>query len=68
MSRIIEELCEQGKAFVSEHRVGWLGKARMVHGLKWALHEAGYTEKFVTLVTESLTVSITRRGDKKLPK
>ena len=65
MTRIVEELCAKAAEFSSEHSTGWLGKARMAHALKWALHEKGYSDEFVTLVVESLTVSLTKKSAKK---
>jgi len=60
LTRIVEDVCNKAQAFQQEHKLGWLGKARLSNTFKWALKERGYQDDFVNLATEALVVYLSK--------
>jgi hypothetical protein len=60
LTRILEDVCERARAFRDEHKLGWLGKARLGNAMRWQLADKGYSKTFVELATEALVVTMTR--------
>lgn len=60
MTRIIEDACKQAVEFQIQHRLGWLGKARLGNAFRWELVELGYGKDFVDMATEAVVVYVSR--------
>lgn len=60
LTRIIEDACAQAVAFQSEHRLGWLGKARLGNAFRWQLAELGYRKEFIDFATEAIVVHVAK--------
>ena len=65
MTRILEDAFSRAESFKNEHRLGWLGKARLGNSFRWELKELGYSSDFIEMATEGLIVYITRKADSK---
>jgi hypothetical protein len=64
LTRIVEDACERAVAFRAEHRLGWLGKARLANAFRWALTDLGYQKDFVEFTTEAVVVHLSRKVGK----
>jgi hypothetical protein len=60
MTRIIEDACAEAVQFQANHRLGWLGKARLGNAFRWELTELGYQKDFVEVATEAVLVHLSR--------
>jgi len=60
LSRIVEDACARAVAFQAEHRLGWLGKARLGNAFRWELNALGYRKEFIDLATEAVVVHLSR--------
>lgn len=60
LTRIMEDVCARAVEFRAEHRLGWLGKARLGNAFRWELAELGYRKDFVDFATEAVVVHISR--------
>lgn len=56
---VIQPIMSDLIAFQKEHRLGWVGKARLGNAFRWALIEKGYSQKFVEVLTEGVIRTIT---------
>jgi hypothetical protein len=61
LTRILEDACARAKTFRDEHKLGWLGKARLGNAMRWQLTDKGYRKEFVELSTEALIVTLSQR-------
>lgn len=61
MTRIIEDVVEKAVAFQSEHRLGWLGKAKLGNAFRWELTSLGYKKDFVEVATEAVVIHLSQR-------
>lgn len=61
LTRIMEETCAKVVEFQAEHKLGWLGKARLGNAFRWELTELGYTKDFVDFATEAIVVHLSRK-------
>lgn len=61
LTRIVEDACAKAAAFQTEHRLGWLGKAKLGNAVRWELVALGYQKDFVDLATEAIIVNISRK-------
>lgn len=61
ITRVLETVMESAIAFQAEHRLGWLGKARLANAFRWRLEELGYPSSFVQVAVESLLVYVSRK-------
>jgi hypothetical protein len=61
LTRIVEDACTQAAGFRAEHRLGWLGKAKLANAFRWELTELGYQKDFVDMATEALVVHVSRK-------
>ena len=61
LTRIVEDACKKARAFQDEHKLGWVGKARLGNAFRWALKERGYRQDFIDLATEALIVYISKK-------
>jgi hypothetical protein len=64
MTRIIEDACTQVVQFQADHRLGWVGKARLGNAFRWELTELGYRKDFVEVATEAVIVHLSRKKGK----
>lgn len=62
MTRIIEDACQKAVEFRTEHRLGWLGKAKLGNAFRWELSSMGYRKDFVDLATEAVIVHVSRKS------
>lgn len=62
LTRIVEDACHKAKDFQQEHKLGWYGRAKLGHSLKWALKDRGYSEDFINLATEAVIVTISKKA------
>jgi hypothetical protein len=60
LTHIVEDACQKAVAFQAEHRLGWLGKAKLANTLKWELSSLGYRQEFVDLATEAIVIHVSR--------
>ena len=60
LTRIMEDACHKAVEFQSEHRLGWLGKAKLGNAFRWQLAELGYRKEFVDFATEAVIVHISK--------
>jgi len=58
LTRIVEDACAKAVEFQAEHRLGWLGKAKLGNAFRWELTEMGYSKEFVDLATEAIVVQV----------
>ena len=61
LTRIMEDACEKATKFQAEHKLGWVGKARLGNCFRWELTEKGYQKDFVDFATEALIVHVSRK-------
>lgn len=61
LTRIMEETCAKVVEYQAEHKLGWLGKARLGNAVRWELAELGYTKEFVDFATEAVVVHLSRK-------
>lgn len=61
LTRIVEDACKKARTFQDEHKLGWMGKARLGNAFRWALKERGYRQDFIDLATEALIVYISKK-------
>ena len=54
LEAILETLMQDVRAYKAEHKIGLLGKARIGNAFRWRLAEHGYSEQFVSALTEGL--------------
>lgn len=62
LTRIMEDTCAGAVEFSQQHKLGWLGKARLGNAFRWELTELGYTEAFVEFATEAVVVHLSRKA------
>lgn len=55
---VIDPLLDDVIQFQTQHRLGWIGKARLGNAFRWALTEKGYSESFVEALTEGVVRTI----------
>lgn len=67
LTRILEDACAKAVAFQAEHRLGWLGKAKLGNAFRWSLQDMGYQKDFVDFATEAVIVHISKTPAKKPP-
>lgn len=60
LTRIIEDVCKQVILYQAEHRLGWIGKARLANKFKWRLKEKGYSKNFIDFATEAVIVHLNK--------
>jgi hypothetical protein len=60
LTRVLEETLAKATTFQQEQKLGVFGKAKLANEFKWQLKERGYSEKFIEVATEGLTVYVTR--------
>jgi hypothetical protein len=60
LTRIVEDACEKAQIFRAEHRLGWLGKAKLANAFRWELTELGYGKEFIDLATEAIVVNVSK--------
>jgi hypothetical protein len=58
LTRIVEDLCKRVVEFHTEHRLGWMAKAKLANAFRWELAELGYGKEFVNLATEAVVVHL----------
>lgn len=54
LEAVLETVMTDIERFQGEHRLGWLGKARLGNALRWKLSELGYSKQFVEALTEGV--------------
>jgi hypothetical protein len=62
VTNILETVIGKAVSKSQEWDLGVVGKAKLGNGVKWALKEKGYPDKFIEIVTEALVVYMTRRA------
>lgn len=62
VTNILEAVIGKAVSKSQEWDLGVVGKAKLGNGVKWALKEKGYPDKFIEIVTEALVVYMTRRA------
>jgi hypothetical protein len=60
LTRVVEDACARAVEFQDEHRLGWLGKAKLGNAFRWELTELGYTKQFIDFATEAIVVHVSR--------
>jgi hypothetical protein len=60
LTRVVEDACAKAVDFQAEHRLGWLGKAKLGNAFRWELTELGYTKQFIHFATEAIVVHVSR--------
>ena len=55
---VLQPIMNDLVGFQREHRLGWIGKARLGNAFKWALTEKGYSKEFVDALTEGVVRTI----------
>lgn len=58
LTRLIEDVCSKAVDFQKEHRLGWLGKARLSNSFRWELKSLGYQKDFIDFATEAVVVHV----------
>ena len=58
---VLEHIAGDLDRFQQEHRLGWLGKARLGNAFRWKLVERGYSIQFVEALTEGIIKHIATR-------
>ena len=61
LTRILEDACAKAVGFQADHKLGWIGKARLANTFRWELTEMGYQKDFVDFATEAVVVHISKR-------
>jgi hypothetical protein len=61
LTRIVEDACSQAAGFRAEHRLGWLGQAKLANAFRWELTEQRYSKDFIDMATEALVVYVSRK-------
>lgn len=64
LTRIMEDACTKAVTYQAEHRLGWLGKAKLGNTFRWELTEMGYQKDFVDFATEAVVVHLSRKQTK----
>lgn len=64
LTRIMEDACKKAVDFQAEHKLGWLGKAKLGNSFRWELTEMGYQKDFVDFATEAVVVHVSRKPPK----
>ncbi len=67
LTRIVEDACAKVASFQAEHKLGWLGKAKLGNAFRWTLTEMGYQRDFVELATEAVVIHLSRKPVVKTP-
>lgn len=57
-SRIIERTLKKIKTYQENEKMGYWKKVRFSNAFQWKLKDQGYSKEFVSLVTESLVVTL----------
>lgn len=65
LTRILEDACAKAVSFQVEHRLGWVGKARLGNAFRWSLQEMGYQKDFVDFATEAIVVHVSKKAPSK---
>lgn len=65
LTRILEDACAKAVSFQAEHKLGWLGKARLGNSFRWELQEMGYQKDFVDFATEAIVVYLSKKSEAK---
>lgn len=60
LTRIVEEACAKAVSFQAEHKLGWLGKAKLGNNFRWELTRLGYQKDFIDFATEAVVVLVSR--------
>jgi hypothetical protein len=63
ITNILEDNCKKAQNFVREKNLGVYKKARLGNTFRWKLTEAGYSDAFVEMATESIIVYVTKKPD-----
>lgn len=61
LTRIVEEACAKAVTFQSEHKLGWVGKAKLGNSFRWELTRLGYQKDFIDFATEAVVVLVSRK-------
>lgn len=62
LTRIMEDACKKAVDFQAEHKLGWLGKAKLGNSFRWELTEMGYQKDFVDFATEAVIIHVSRKS------
>lgn len=58
---VLAPIMKDLEAFQKEHRLGWIGKARLGNAFRWVLTEKGYSKEFVEALTEGIILNMAKR-------
>ena len=61
ITRILEQAFEQATDYKAKFRPGFVKRAVLVNNLKWELHNKGFPDDFIAVMTESLVVALSRK-------
>lgn len=54
LEAVLDTVMSDIEKFQVEHKLGWVGKARLGNSLRWKLAEQGYSKQFVEALTEGV--------------
>ena len=60
LTKILESVYSEAQKYKEEHNLKVYGKAKLVNEFKWGLKDLGYSEKFIDVVSEGLTVYLSK--------
>ena len=60
LTKILEGICEKALELKVDRKLGVIGTAKLANKIKWKLDERGYSDSFIDLVTEAVTVSLAK--------
>lgn len=60
LSKILEKIYSEAAEFKTRNKLGLIGKAKLINAFQWELKDYGYSDRFVKMVVEGMTVYTSR--------
>ena len=61
LSKILETIFEDAADFKKRNKLGVVGKAKLINAFQWELKDSGYSDNFIKLAVEGITVYTSRK-------
>jgi hypothetical protein len=64
ITSILEEVFAEAVQFGTDHKLGFIARAKLGNDFRWKLKEMGYAPAFIDVATEGLLVYVSRPSKK----
>ena len=60
LSKVLEKMFSEAAEFKTKNKLGVIGKAKLINAFQWELKDLGYSDQFVKIAVEGITVYTSR--------